>query len=566
MAFDYDFVIVGSGFGGSVNALRLAAAGKRVLVLERGRWWRPPSDTPINLDQFPPDATPYPRTPEDPWYWSPQDPQKYNGWVEFHFWPGMAVATGAGVGGGSLIYANVSTVPPRNTFESGWPAGVDWYNTLQPYYDTAGVMLNVQQLPDNQLTARYQLVKEGAEAIGDGDRFGKLDIAVTFSEQYPRTPEDPFDNSNTFPWVNAFGRHQGTCVHCGNCDVGCQVLAKNTLDLNYLAAAQQAGAAIQAMTQVSHVAPEEGGYRVYFDVIDAEMQTLTPGSVSGEQVILAAGSLGSTEILLRSRDQYGTLPEVSSVLGNDWSSNGDYLTFAFYKDREPPPSPTWGPTITCHINYLEDVEGPQYTIEDGGVPPAGRNWLVQTLTAAEHDVPLPVKVMLEHLVKRITNDDEAARFMPWFANGRDASNGRLFLNGKEELTLDWNVTDSIPVFDAEINRQIQLAEATGGEAHVPLAWKWFKWIITPHPLGGSPMGETVQDGVVDQYGRVFNYEGLYVSDGSIIPKAIGINPSRTIAAVSERIAYYILNPDERQDAQKIQVPGIFDPAQVPAGS
>ena len=564
-SFDFDVVIIGSGFGGSINACRLSAAKQRVLVLERGRWWRPPTEAnnPVPLGQFPPDATPYPRTPGDPWVWSVNDPEKHNGWIEFHFWPHMAVATAAGVGGGSLVYANVSAVPPPITFEKGWPSQITWEG-LQPFYETAGKVLDVQELPDNQLTRRFELVKEGAEKTGAADRFGKLPLAVTFSEEWNYGLKDPFDNSHAKPFQNDFGHWQGTCVHCGNCDVGCQVLAKNTLDLNYLWQAQQQGTEVRALCMVSHVAPEGDGYRVHYSVIDPATDSITDGfSVTGRRVILAAGSLGSTEILLRSRDEFGTLPDVTEALGGQWSANGDYLTPAWYAKREPPPSPTWGPTITCHIDFLVDQpEGePRYTIEDGGVPPVLRDWLVQAIEVEEGKVPFPWNLALQHLANMITNDNEFEKLMPWFANGVDAGNGVLELkDGK--LFLDWDVTKSKPTYDAEIHKQIELAHATGGAAQVPLSWSLFHWLITPHPIGGSRMGETAADGVVDHAGRVFGYPGLYVSDGSIIPTPIGINPSRTISALSERIAAIMI--EEINAEKKIQVPAIFGEADVAA--
>ncbi|MFL5381808.1 MAG: GMC oxidoreductase [Longimicrobiaceae bacterium] len=567
-SFDFDVVIIGSGFGGSINACRLSAAGQRVLVLERGRWWKPPAEdnNPVDMSQFPAGATPYPRRPEDPWIWSVDDPEKHNGWIEFHFWPHMAVATAAGVGGGSLVYANVSAIPPAITFEQGWPTGID-RETLLPYYELAGKVLDVQELPDNQLTRRFQLVKEGAEAIGDGDRFGKLPLAVTFSEDWHYGLKDPFDNSHTQPFTNAFGHAQGTCVHCGNCDVGCQVLAKNTLDLNYLWQAQQQGTEVRALCMVSHVAPEGDGYRVHYSTLDPDNDSSTEGfSVTGRRVILAAGSLGSTELLLRSRDQFGTLPDVSEALGGQWSANGDYLTPAWYSKREPPPSPTWGPTITCHIDYLVDQpEGePRYTIEDGGAPPALRDWLVQAIEVEEGKVAdKAIKMALQHLANMITDDNEFDKLMPWFANGVDAGTGVLELkDGK--LFLDWDVKKSKPTYDAEIHKQVELAHATGGAAQVPISWWLFHWLITPHPVGGSRMGNTAAEGVVDHAGRVFGYPGLYVSDGSIIPTPIGINPSRTISALSERIAAIMIDEIQAEAAAKIQVPAIFGEADVTA--
>jgi cholesterol oxidase len=556
--FDFDVVIIGSGFGGSINACRLSAAGQKVLVLERGRWWKPPAEpnNPVDMSQFPADATPYPRSPEDPWVWSPSDPARHHGWIEFHFWPHMAVATAAGVGGGSLVYANVSAIPPAITFEQGWPAGVD-RDTLLPYYERAGKVLDVQKLPDNQLTQRYLLVQQAAGEIGDAERFGKLELAVTFSEEWNYQLKDPFDNSHTKPFTNQFGHAQGTCVHCGNCDLGCQVLAKNTLDLNYLWQAQQQGTEVRALSMVSHVSPEGEGYRVHYSTIDDAADTITDGfSVTGRRVILAAGSLGSTELLLRSREQFGTLPNVSGALGGQWSANGDYLTPAWYSKRQPPPSPTWGPTITCHIDYLVDQpEGaPRFTIEDGGIPPAGRDWLVQAIEVEEKKVKFPFNLALQHLANMVTDDNELQKLMPWFANGVDAGNGVLELKDGE-LFLNWDVTDSKPTYDAEIHKQVQLAHATGGAAQVPLSWSLFHWLITPHPVGGARMGDTADDGVVDQWGEVFGYPGLYVSDGSIIPTPIGINPSRTISALSERIAERLIEVIDGPD--KIQVPAIF---------
>ena len=567
--FDYDVVIIGSGFGGSINACRLSEAGLKVLVLERGRWWKPPVEpnNPVDMSQFPADATPYPREPGDPFVWSVSDPAKHNGWIEFHFWPGMAVATAAGVGGGSLVYANVSAIPPAITFEQGWPPEITW-EALQPYYKVAGEVLDVQELPDNQLTRRFELVRDAAVKIGDGDRFGKLPLAVSFSDQWSYALPEPFDNSNTHPYTNQFGHAQGTCVHCGNCDLGCQVLAKNTLDLNYLWRAQQLGAEVQALAMVSHVAPEGDGYRVFYSTIDPDTSTVTPGfSVSGRRVILAAGSLGSTEILLRSRDEFGTLPGIGGALGGQWSANGDYLTPAWYAQRTPPPSPTWGPTITCHIDYLsgegEPAGAPRYTIEDGGIPPAGRDWLVEAIEVEEKHVPFPFNLALQHLANMITNDNELQRLRPWFANGVDAGNGVLELkDGK--LFLNWDVTDSKPTYDAEIHKQVQLAHATGGSAQVPLSWSLFHWLITPHPVGGARMGATAAEGVVDHAGRVFGHPGLYVSDGSIIPTPIGINPSRTISALSERIAAIMIE-EIQAEGEKVAVPAIFGlPADAPA--
>ena len=221
----FDAVVIGSGFGGSVLACRLAEAGRSVLVLERGRDWAPED---------------YPSVSQDDWIYDVDEPENQNGWIDMRIFPRMAVVQGAGVGGGSLIYANVFIEAEDNAFDGGWPPEIT-KDRLKPYYETAGEMLAVQQLPDGQLTERFKLVREGAEKAGYGDRFRKLDLAVSFDEGWNYGLDDPHNTDKSKRFENAQGAAQGTCIHCGNCDIGCPVQAKNTLDLNYLAKAQPTG-------------------------------------------------------------------------------------------------------------------------------------------------------------------------------------------------------------------------------------------------------------------------------------------------------------------------------------
>jgi cholesterol oxidase len=528
-AHDYEVIVIGSGFGGAVTACRLAEAGRQVLVLERGRRWR--------QDQ-------YPRAvfTDDLWTYDSRCPEERNGWLELHLWRHMSVVTAAGVGGGSLVYANVSEVPPKDTFDCGWPAEIK-YDKLQPHYKTVGEMLNVQTIPDTQLTRRFELTREAAEKIGDGDRFVKLNVAVRFNKDWNYDLPDPFSTKHSKFEDNGFGHVQGTCIHCGMCDIGCPVHAKNTLDLNYLARAETKGAEIRPLHLIRSVEPFEGGYRLNFDRIDVDERRLVRGSVTGRRVVLAAGSLGSTELLLRCRDQYRTLPNLSPFLGQHWSSNGDFMTPAFYNDTGRLVSPTHGPTITCGIFYLDGVKSNQerYHIEDGGFPPLIRTYLEKRLGPKGLKANgWRTKLLLAGLSRRLGSNDETRHVMPWFANGVDAANGTMSLGRswlppwRKELKLRWEIRRSKDLIDKIVNRHKQLSEATGGEAWVPPTWRFFHSLITPHPLGGCNMGTTSADGVVDHRGKVFNYEGLYVFDGAVLPEAIGINPSRTIAAVTER--------------------------------
>ena len=523
----YDVVVIGSGFGGAVSACRLAEAGRSVLVLERGRRWAPED---------------YPREPHDAWVWDQDEPHKQNGWIDLRFMDDMWVAQGAGVGGGSLIYANISIDAKPSSFNAGWPSEIN-YDVLAPHYARVRDMLGSGPLPDGQLTQRFKLMKRAATAIGEEQRFRKLDLAVTFDDAWSYSLPNAVDPANSKPFRNKFGKQQGTCIHCGNCDIGCQVQAKNTLDLNYIAAAEKDGAVVQPLSLVTHISPaSDGGWRVHYDrLIDRRRE---PNEVAASRVVLGAGSLGSTEILLRSRDEYGTLPRLGANLGHDWSSNGDFLTPAFYPGQAI--SPTIGPTITCAIDFLDGSQkGARFFVEDGGFPNVIGNYINAKLKHLGRFGP-GAKVLRR--LRGIDNvQDPLSDLMPWFGQAVDAANGRLYLGRRwyapwrRRLALDWDVTHSEAAVGGLIEMHKRLSEKTGGEAVVPPTWTIFRNLVTPHPLGGCGMAASPAAGVVDHAGRVFGHPGLYVLDGSIVPRAIGLNPSKTIAALAERAVALMLN-------------------------
>lgn len=523
MPTGYDVIVIGSGFGGAVAACRLAEKGMRVLVLERGRRW---------------ETADYPRRPDDAWIWDERRPEICHGWIDFRFFEKMWVAQGSGVGGGSLIYANISVEAKPELFNDGWPPEIT-YQVLKPYYEKVGKMLNVQTLPENQATERYKLMKEGAQKLGYGDRFKPLPLAVTFNPDWNYRLDDPFNDRHSKRWVNPQGQEQGTCIHCGNCDIGCQVKAKNTLDLNYLPWAERHGAEVRPLHWVRCITPENGGYRVHFEKIESKKRRRVPGSERADRVILAAGSLGSTEMLLRCRDQFKTLPKISRFLGRNWSSNGDFLTPAFYKERKI--TPPAGPTISCAIDFLDgSVDGQRFFVEDGGFPDLLANYLKAKIGLGAGEAK--VNLLLQALGGWIKENGPLSNVMPWFGQAIDAANGRLYLDRdwpffwRKKLKLDWEIDRSEATIEALIDMHKRLSEATGGKPCVPPTWTALKTLITPHPLGGCNMGSGPENGVVNHRGEVFGYRDLYVADGAIIPEAIGLNPSRTIAALSERIA------------------------------
>lgn len=514
-----DVIVIGSGFGGAITACRLAQAGMSVLVLERGRRWQ----------------TQYPRKPGDAWLWDAADPAAGNGWLDLRRFPHMAVAQGAGVGGGSLIYANVSCEAPERVFDRGWPAPIS-YAGLKPHYDRVARVMNVQPVPAGQETNRMLLMREAADKIGQARRYRKLDLAVTFDPDLPRAciGQDPA----TVPQVpNEHGALQGHCVHCGDCDIGCIARAKNTLDLNYLYLAENKfGARIRELHLVRRIEPDEGGgYRVTFDDLSANAQGT--GSETARIVIVAAGSLGSTELLLRARDVHGTLPAIGARLGEGWSSNGDFLTPAFYTDRAV--NAHVGPTIGSAIDFEDgSVDGQSFWIQDGGIPSLAIAYLRSRIDDPATDAK--TRLLLAALERWITADDPLRAVMPWFAQGVDAGDGKLWMTADGTLRLDWHVAGSKPLIDTIVDMHKRLSHVTGGTPVVPPSWTLFRDLVTPHPLGGCNMGTSADDGVVDGFGEVFGYPNLYVADGAIVPRPLGVNPSRTIGALAEHVAAGIL--------------------------
>ncbi len=530
----FDAIIIGSGFGGSITACRLTQAGMKVLVLERGRRWEPKAA---------PGVTAYPRNLFDPWIWDQANPLLFNGWTDLRLFPGMAVVCGAGVGGGSLIYANVSIIPPKDVFKAPWPAEIK-FDDLVPYFAMVKDVLDLQQIPDNQVNPRFELMQKGAKDLGAQDRFGKLDLAISFRDDlFPPgkklDPANPPTEADSLTHTNKHGATQGTCFHAGICDFGCPVKARNTLDVNYLYIAEQKTklADVRPLHFVTNIEPAGTGYRVHFNRIDNDNHKLVPDSETADRVILAAGSLGSTEILFRARDQFRTLPNISRFLGQRWSSNGDFLTPAVYLFEKI--FPTVGPTIMSRINFLDRIrDGQSFIIEDGGIPNLLQKHLEATRAQnAAIQGKHPYESILEglrHVLRTAAVDiDPVTHVMPWFANGVDAGNGEYQWQNSQ-LGLNWDVTKSIPAFQAEINTQKELSWKTLG---IPFPNpNWEKELITPHPLGGCNMGSTAADGVVDHKGEVFGYKNLYVIDGATIPTPLGVNPSRTISALAERAA------------------------------
>lgn len=536
MSERFDVVVIGSGFGGAVTACRLAEAGAKVLVLERGRRWSP--DT-------------YPRKTGDPWLYHQDHPEKHHGWLDLRFFRGMAVAQGAGVGGGSLCYSSVVMDAGPETFAEGWPPEIT-PEELAPYADRVRRMLRVQAIPENQRTARFKLLERAAERAGWGERAGAVPLAVSFDPSYSYDLPDPIDAKHSRPFTNEQGVRQGTCVHLGNCDIGCDVHAKNTLDLNYIPAAETAGADVRPLHLVRSLAPEgAGGWRVGYDRIDDGVRR--PGEVVGERVVLAAGSLGSTEILLRARDEQGTATGLSPRLGLGWSPNANFLTPDRYP-RDVTVEQGIGPTISAGLDLMDgSVDGERFFVEDDGFPNVLLNAVTSRLASGGGWSPaawLLRRHLGSHLERGLDEKNPLKQVMVWLGEGLDAHDGRLKLARRwyapwkgRRLSMDWKVGRSRGVIDAIVGTHRRLSEAAGGDLRVPVWWRLARALVTVHPLGGCTMGNAPADGVVDHRGQVFGAPRLYVIDGAVLPRPTGRNPSLTIAAVAERCAHLMIQED-----------------------
>ncbi|MBI3329267.1 MAG: GMC family oxidoreductase [Nitrospinae bacterium] len=520
----YDVVIVGSGFGGAVAALRLSQAGRSVCVLERGRNFRD-QDRP-----FPESKVEYPKL-----FWT----EAQDGHIDVRFYPDIAVVVGSGLGGGSLVYANVHYLPDAEMFtEGGWPAELGDRRVLAPYYARVADMLKIR--PATKDLPKIRAMEEAAHALGKELR--PVDLAVYFTDdpaQEGVRVEDPFNRGG--PW-------QAPCQHIGRCNTGCNYRSKNTLDLNYLWFAEKRYSAEMATGHVvRYVEPAgDGGYLVHYTLRGGDPEDLKV--VHGRTVILAAGSLGSTEILLRSKHQRKTLPRVSDALGLGFSGNADFLAGAVGVRPDLPVDPSRGPVITRSIELKEH----RFIIEDAGYPEnlAGLAELAASTVGA---FPAFLRGLLSgsstaldlgNLLRDLVDMRGSENLLPLLLMGEDAADGKIRLVEDGRLEVQWENTRSARTFQAMEDAAATIARHLQGTVWYSPLWLLVKRLITVHPLGGCVLADSPEDGVVNPKGEVFNYPGLYVADGAIVPRAVGKNPAFTIAALAERIAFWLVHKRE----------------------
>jgi cholesterol oxidase len=552
----FDVVVVGSGFGGSVTAYRLAKAGWRVCVLERGKAYGPgdfarrPREMAAN-------------------FWDPS--KGLQGLFDVWSFRKVEALVASGLGGGSLIYANMLIRKDENWFvnDSPFNGGYERWPIsradLDSHYDAVEEMLGADLLPLG--APGYPDVPKSramaAAAAGRNLDWNLRPMAVTFANAgSPPVPGEPITGG---PYPNLHGRTRTTCRLCGECCIGCNYGSKNTLDHTYLSAAKHEGADIRTRCEVRGIVAQDKGFTVeYVEHLDEnEGQRTNTGKlpkkeISADRVVLAAGALGSPYLLLRNQ-KTKTLPPLGPALGTRFSGNGDLLGFLF-RARPQPDRPfidaSKGPVITGAIRVPDAVDGGEgrgYYVEDAGYPVAV-DWLAETASVgatvkrfarfAGHRfwarvAREPRSRIGADLAALIGDGQLSGNSLPLLGMGRDVPDGLMSLR-KEWLDVHWNMSTSKDYFRAVEKTMAEVAGELGARfRRNPLSR--FHRVITVHPLGGCPMGSNQDEGVVDVWGEAFGCPGLFVLDGSTMPGPVGPNPSLTIAAFADRAAEHLID-------------------------
>lgn len=528
-SFDYDVIVIGSGFGGSVAALRATEKGYRVGVLESGR-------------RLPDEEIPETNWDINKFVWMPE--AEMYGLQRIEYLDNVMVICGAGVGGGSHVYANVLYVPPRKFFESpDWAGITDWADELAPYIDQASRMLGVMRIPymDTQVD---RLMKDVAGEMGRRETFNKAPVGVYFG-----TPGVEADD----PYFGGVGPHRVGCISCGNCINGCGRNSKNKLTVNYLYLAEKFGAVIHELNEVHEIKPIEGG--------GFEVHARHPGWMqralhqhrhryTAEQVIISAHAYGSSK-LLHNLKHTGTLSELSDQLGQKARTNSEQLlsiTQPYNEWKENPnrihitpgsvsiTSSVWPDEETCiqpvYYGAGSNLMGFSMTSHlEGAQKHPGLDWLKELI---EHPSQVLNKIDVRHWSER--------QVVLLCMQTTDTSIELYWKDGMLRSRIGNGTPPSvhIPIVEDFADRIARKMNAEQGSS-------WFEVLnktTTAHFIGGIPIGENAGKGVLDPYQRVFGYPGLHVMDGSVMPANPGVNPSLMITALAERAISFWPNKGE----------------------
>jgi cholesterol oxidase len=536
---DFDFIVVGSGFGGSVTAHRLTEKGYRVAVMEMGRRW-----TAENL----------PSTNWRIWRWLWRPRLALRGFFNIEFFRHVVILHGCAVGGGSITYANTLLIPPDSVWDQGsWAGLANWKSEMPAHFQTALRMLGV--IENRILGPADHFLKRAADMAGVGHTFYRTHVAVF-------EPPEGEEGGKTYPdpYFGGEGPERSTCIACGGCMVGCRYNAKNSLDKNYLYFAEKHGAQVFAETKVTDVTPlghadGRDGYRVR-TVKSTAWVRKQPRTFTCRGIVFSASALGTLDLLLRLKEN-GSLPGLSDQLGNRVRTNAESLIGVRVPGSQEDLSK--GIAIGSGI-YLDDYThieavrypagsdamGPLATLLTGGRPGKSRIalWLATLVTS-----------LLRHPIR-------TARALHPFGWARESviflcmQTLEGYINMRLRRPWWWpfhkvmgTQGNKIPTFIPQANEFARkAAQLIGGTAMSMVTEIVFNVPGTAHILGGCPMAASAEEGVVDDHNRAFGYKNMYICDGSVLAANLGVNPSLTITAVTERAMSFI-PPAEETDWQ-----------------
>jgi cholesterol oxidase len=523
----YDYIVIGSGFGGSVASLRLVEKGYKVLLLEQGKRFNP--------EDFPKTNWNIPK-----YLWIPS--LRCFGFQKLSFYTTASIMSGTGVGGGSLVYANTLYIPPDEFFNNlFWHRFGDWKKILGPFYDRASFMLGRKKY--SKLNTEDKVLEEVSKEMHAHDTFETVHVGVNIDGT----------EQETDPYFNGLGPLRKGCIECAGCMVGCRENAKNTLDRNYLWFAEKLGLEILPETKAEKISYENKLYQIETTGITSFLKSRKT-VFRAKGIVVAAGALGTLELLLKQKYKYATLPALSDTLGHELRTNAETLcavSGGFEKlNNGLAITSVFSPDPLTHVEIVKYPDNSNamkwfFGLSVGSAATSGRRtWKLLVKTISHPWLYL----------KTVFNFSWSTRTVIFLVmQTTDNAMKMIWKKGLfgSRMMIDNSGNKRVPAF-IPVGQEVmeRYARKVLGIPQNILFEVFFNRPTTAHILGGCPMSETIETGVVDKNLKVHGYPDFYITDGSVIQGNIGVNPSLTITAVAE---YCMSQIPSGSDAQVTEI-------------